>query len=235
MSARLIAIYDPSAATAPVPPPTNGQIMWLCEKASEMPAPFGDYVRGVCLRLLFERSLLALASEHIPPDVRAEDDPTTSPAWVAYIGDVLRSAGMAKPDGEAHWALTVSAVDPAEASMLRTAAEARLDSAVRAMVDNVNARLAELVQELPTAEERDDAIAGGMLTFWPRGEDGETMDATMPVGVSEGALAGPAASRLEKVGLITWTNGSATLTERGRRAGQLHSRLSERARADLGL
>lgn len=220
----LLAPYG-DGTDAPPPPPTDGQILALAKKAqAELPEPWAAYVDLVCRRLVFERSLLGAAADYIPADATAQDDEAAAPAWVVYIGDVLRAAGRPKnPAEQPHWALTA---DPHDPLAQRVAGQARMGAMARGLERAFKERLAARIADLPGSEQRQEAIDGGMLMSWPRGEDGVTLDASMPVGLADGQLTGPAASRLEKQGLVEWRQGQAHLTERGQRAGQLHARLN---------
>ena len=216
----------------PPPPPTDAQALAVARKAkAELPEPWGVYVELLARRLVFERSLLAAAADYIPADAVAEDDPQAAPAWVIYIGDTLRASGRPKPPtDQPHWALTAEPRDPLAAEARD---EARFGAMARGLEHAFKARLAQRVAELPTSQEREDAVDGGMLMGWPRGEDGVTLEPSMPVGISDGNLTGPAASRLEKMGLVVWASGHATLTDRGQRAGQLHARLNLETMAEV--
>jgi len=210
---------------APPPPPTDGQVLALAKKAAaELPEPWSAYVELVCRRLVFERSLLSAAADYIPADATAKDDETSAPAWVVYIGDVLRACGRPKsPADEPHWALTAEPRDPVAHQV---AGVARMGAMARGLERAFKERLAARIAGLTGADQRQEAIDGGMLMSWPRGEDGVTLDESMPVGLADGELTGPAASRLERAGLVEWRQGRANLTERGQRAGQLHARLN---------
>lgn len=220
----LLAPYG-DGAEAPPPPPTDGQILALVRKAAaELPEPWSVYVELIGRRLVFERTLLAAASDYIPADAVAEDDPQAPPGWVVYIGDTLRAAGRPKnPADKPHWALTATPRDP---SADDACTDARFGAMARGLERAFKERLTAAISGLPTSQEREDALDGAMLMTWPRLEDGVTLDASLPVGLSDGDLTGPAASRLEKAGLVEWRGGRAHLTERGQRAGQLHARMN---------
>lgn len=210
---------------APPPPPTDGQILALAKKgASELPEPWSIYVELICRRLVFERTLLAAAADYIPADAVAEDDPQAPPGWVVYVGDTLRAAGRPKdPADHPHWALTADPHDPAAGDACDGA---RIGAMARGLEHAFKERLALAVAALPTTQEREDAVDGATLMSWPRCEDGVTLDASLNVGLGDGDLTGPAASRMEKAGLVEWRGGRAHITERGQRAGQLHARLN---------
>lgn len=226
----LLATYGNGTAEAPAPPPppTDAQVIALSRKGqADLPPQWAQAVAAVCQRLVFERSLLAMAADYIPADIAAEDDPKAPPGWVIYAGDTLRAAGRAKkPSDRPHWALTADPHDPAAQE---ACAEARVDAMARGLELAFKERLAAAIAALPTTDEREDAIDGGQLNGWPRLEDGVTLDTSLPVGIGPGDLSGPAASRMEKAGLVEWREGRAHLTERGQRAGQLHARLNQAA------
>lgn len=219
----LLAAYDDTPGSPPLPP-TDAQVLALAHRAqADLPEKWAAAVEVLCRRLVFERSLLAAAADYIPAEAEAEDDPNAPPGWVVYTGDTLRAAGRPKSSAsKPHWALTVNPHDPAARNVCD---DARIGAMARGLERAFKERLAAAVAGLPSTQEREDAVDGGLLFTWPRTEDGVTLEASLQVGLADGQLTGPAASRMEKAGLVEWRDGRATLTERGQRAGQLHARL----------
>lgn len=229
--AKLLGSYG-NGGTLPLPPPTPRDLASVVQGLANAGAPSEvvDLLTRLFRRWGFERALMRAAAPELPRDVPSDDDPLAPAGWVVYMGDTLRAAGVPLAPGTGHWALTG---DPRDPAALQAAGEARADAEVR-LAERTEAdllhRLARRI-EAHAADERDLLRQGAELMCWPRDEDGSLMP-MMDVGVM-GGLTRPAASRLERAGLVAWGADIVTLTERGRRAGTFYERLHREVLAEM--
>lgn len=199
-------------AGQPVEPIRDNELRIVEALAQNLPkdanCDWPQILRALIARLRHERHLAAAAARFVPEGFAAGQDP---PAWLVYLGDTLRAAGIPLPPRlddlgwDAHPLLTN---DPTPALPPQAPAEPTPES-----------RMAAALARLEPAE-RGVLEMGAKLISWPRGTDGMPV-AEIHVGLApngEPLMTVPAANRLQQEGAITWERGRARLTEAGRAA-----------------